>query len=289
MRWTPVCCLLLSGLAPPVRAQDANKPTPASKVAEKTFQVPYRLTDTKHVLVRAKINGKGPFNFIVDTGAPALFVGTAVCKKVGVAADGEGWGTFDRFEIEGGVVLTPFRGRVEDPFQLEGMNGLGLAGATLHGIIGYTVLARYRIEFDFTKDKLSWTRLDFAPPEPLGLAGKGGGAPGGLDAVGGMMKMMGAFLGMTKRPDPRPRGALGLELRDEGGKAVVHAVLPNGPAAAAEVKPGDRVTHLNGKATATLADMHKHAEKIVSGQEVELKVDRAGETITLRLRAGEGL
>ena len=55
-------------------------------------------------MVRAKINGKGPFNFILDTGAPALFVATEVAKKAGVEPDKKGWGTFDSFEIEGGVV-----------------------------------------------------------------------------------------------------------------------------------------------------------------------------------------
>src|SRR5262245_4143672 len=148
--------LSLVGLSPPAVGQEATQADAAKKAEEKSFQVPFRLTDTKHVLIRAKINGKGPYNFIVDTGAPALFVGTEVCKKLGTEGDGQGWGTFDGFEIEGGVVLTQFRGRVEDPFQLKGMNGLGLAGATLHGIIGYTVLARYRIELDFTKDKMGW-------------------------------------------------------------------------------------------------------------------------------------
>src|SRR5262249_46376693 len=121
--------LTFGALAPPLAAQEAKKPTDAGK----TFQVPFRLTDTKHVLGRAKINGKGPYNFILDTGAAALFVATAVCQKLGIKEDGENWGTFDRFEIEGGAVLEKFRGRVEDPFQLEGMNGLGLAGVTLHG------------------------------------------------------------------------------------------------------------------------------------------------------------
>ena len=46
----------------------------------------------KHILVRAKINGKGPFNFILDTGAPALFVSTKVCDKIGVKSDKKGWG-----------------------------------------------------------------------------------------------------------------------------------------------------------------------------------------------------
>src|SRR5437588_11109696 len=111
--------LLLVGLAPPCRADESNG-TPAT-----TYQVPYRLTSTNHVLVRVKINGKGPYHFILDTGAPALFVSTAVSRKLGVQPDEQGWGTFEQFAIEGGVVIKHARGRVEDPFQLEGMNGLG--------------------------------------------------------------------------------------------------------------------------------------------------------------------
>src|SRR5438067_12653319 len=89
--------------------------------AEPPIMVPYRLTKTQHILVRAKINGKGPFNFILDTGAPALFVATKAAKKGGVEPDKKGWGTFDRFEIEGGVPVPKAKGRIEDPFQLEGM------------------------------------------------------------------------------------------------------------------------------------------------------------------------
>ena len=52
----------------------------------KTYDVPYRMTNFNHVMVRAKINGKGPFNFIIDTGAPLLYVSTAVGKKLGLSA-----------------------------------------------------------------------------------------------------------------------------------------------------------------------------------------------------------
>src|SRR5438067_4022096 len=150
-RYVWLACVLL---LVPLSLHAADEP---AKAKAETYQIPYRLTDTKHVLVRAKINGKGPFNFILDTGAPALFISTAVCRKLGIEADASGWGTLERFEIEGGLVLTQFKARIEDPFQLEGMNGLGLAGAELHGIIGYTILARYRLEFDFTQTKMVWT------------------------------------------------------------------------------------------------------------------------------------
>src|SRR5579871_3870377 len=129
------------------------------KAQPKSFSIPYKLTFTNHVMVRAKINGKRPYNFIVDTGAPALFVATKVAEKVGAKADKSGWGTFDKFELEGGLVIEKAKGRIDDPFQLEGMNGMGLAGVELHGMIGYNILAKYKITYDFTSDKLVLTEL----------------------------------------------------------------------------------------------------------------------------------
>src|SRR5947209_18244540 len=79
-------CLSLLCLAPSPRAEPPKKEE-VKKTEGKTFQVPYKLTEVKHVLIRAKINGKGPFNFILDTGAPALFVSTALAKKLRVEPD----------------------------------------------------------------------------------------------------------------------------------------------------------------------------------------------------------
>src|SRR5580693_1983219 len=88
-RFWPCAALAALTFLPPAFADDAPKPV------AKSYEIPYRLTVPKHVMVRAKINGKGPFNFILDTGAPALFVSTKVCKKLGVEPDGRGWGVFD--------------------------------------------------------------------------------------------------------------------------------------------------------------------------------------------------
>src|SRR5262249_59663007 len=68
----------------------------------RSFQVPYRLTDTNHFLVRVRINGKGPFNFLVDSGAPALFVATETARKVALKpARDSFWTPADRLLIEG--------------------------------------------------------------------------------------------------------------------------------------------------------------------------------------------
>ena len=82
----------------------ALAPTPETdRQVGRSFQVPYRLTETNHFLVRVRINGKGPFNFLVDTGAPALYVATETARKVGLEPAGKGafWTPVDRIDFEG--------------------------------------------------------------------------------------------------------------------------------------------------------------------------------------------
>ena len=286
LKWLLTGVLLLVPTS--VRTDDPPKPSSSKeepKKEGKTYEIPYRLTNTKHVLVRAKINGKGPFNFIIDTGAPALFVSTAVAKKLGVEPDKKGWGTFDKFEIEGGLVIEKAKGRIEDPFQLEGMNSLGLAGAELHGMIGYNLLAKYKLEFDFTKTKLAWTELTgFEPKAPEGI--KGGG---GVDLMGFLVKFLIGFLGERPKPVPTPRGFLGLELQEDKDGIVVKSVLEKSPAAAAGIKPGDRITHYSAWEVPKIEDLEKRLSKRVADDEVTLKILRGTEKKEITLKTGEGL
>ena len=280
----PWFAVALAALCPTLSARADDAP----KGEVKPILVPYRLTAPKHVLIRAKINGKGPFNFILDTGAPAVFITTKVAEKVGVKADPKGWGAFERFEIEGGLVVANARGRVEDLFQLEGMNGLGLAGAEVHGVIGYNVIARYRIEFDFTKDKLAWTPLDFEPKGPTGLGGKGG-AGAGLEAIGQIMKMLGGAMGKKATPDVVLRGVIGIDVSDKDEVVTVRLVLPGLPAALAGVKPGDKVKKIQGRTVLNVEDVERFARRAKAGDEVTLTVERGGETLVLTFKAAEGL
>jgi hypothetical protein len=275
--------MVLLTLLPPLGADEVRDPA-----VGKSFHVPYHRSATQHVIVRAKINGKGPYNFLIDTGAPTLYVATELCEKLHIKPDKKGWGTFDRFEIEGGVVLKHLDGRVEDPFQLEGMNGMGLAGVHLHGVIGYTVLARYRLEFDFTKDKMTWTRLAFDPPQPQGLGGKGG-MPAGLTAMGTIMKTLGAVLGRSSAPPSVPRGFLGVELAEADGHVTVRAVLKGSPAAKAGLQAGDRIQVVGDKPIKSLAELRRAVARRTAGETVALTVERDGQTHAIAVRAGEGL
>jgi membrane-associated protease RseP (regulator of RpoE activity) len=283
--WLSLPGLLLVG---PLFGEESLKKEGKSKKTEaKVYEVPYRLTDVKHVLIRAKINGKGPFNFILDTGAPALFVSTAVCKKLGIEPDKKGWGTFDKLEIEGGVVLSKARGRIEDPFQLEGMNSMGLAGAELHGVVGYNILARYRLEFDFTQDKMKWTPLDFVPKGPEGMGGRSGGPE--TDAMVGLLKLMAAFIGKKPMPILTPRGFVGIELTDSERGVGIKSVLAEGPAAKAGLQAGDEVTQVNGKAIKNAKDLRQQTAELKPGQSIKVTVRRGGESREITVNSGEGL
>ena len=280
--------LVLLLAAVPARAAD-EKPAekqPAEKQPAK-FEVPYRLTDSQHVLVRVKLNGKGPFNFILDTGAPALILSEKVAKKVGLETDRNGWGTFDRLELEGGLVVPKAKGLATEMFQLKGMNALGLAGVELHGVLGYTILARYRIQYDFTTDKLVWEPLDFEPPK-MSRIGKGG-SQGGLEVMGDIMAVMGGLLGIKPNFEKKPRGFLGVELDDSQGGVFVKSVLPGGPAAKGGLKAGDKIETIKGRDVDDIADVMRLVAKLGEGDKLKLTVKRGNDSKEIAVELGKGL
>ena len=278
--------LLAAALVAAPAAADPADPVP----------VPYRLTDTKHVMVRVKLNGTGPYNLILDTGAPSVFITKKVAAAGKVRVGDDGWAELKSFDLEGGLAVPKTRVRVADLFQLDGMNGMGLAGVELHGVIGYNVLAQYRITYDFTADKLLFAKLDFTPPA-VKASGKDN-SQGTLDLLGPVMKTMAAVMGIKPDFTLTPRGSLGVETAVADGKVVVKSVVSDSPAAAAGVKPGDTLAAVAvgkpGKKPGALTDIDGPADltralaKAGPGQAAKLQVVRGGETLTLSVTLGKG-
>ena len=259
-----------------------------------SYRVPYRVTETNHFLVRVRVNGKGPFNFLVDTGAPALFVGTEVARKVGLKGNPDSfWTDVDRLDFEGGASLAKIKARVEDPFQMVGMNALGLPGASIDGILGYTALARFRIELDPTQDRMTWTRLDFEPEEPF--VPKPASKPRqsnemtAMNAIGPLAKAAAFLIGKQPEDQLHPRGSLGLALVEEGDAVKVSTVLDGSAASGSGVRVGDRLTKVRDKDVKTLKDALAAVAEVRPGDRVALMVVRDGKPIELNLLAGEGL
>jgi hypothetical protein len=277
-------CLLLTPLllAHADEKQEEKKPEP------KSWQVPYKTTIPKHIVVRVKINDKGPYNFILDTGAPAMIIATKVGEQAGLRNADDGWAVMDKLEIEGGPVLTKTKARVETPFQLEGMNGMGMAGMEIHGMMGYHILARYKLEIDFTRNKMSWTETDLTIPEP-GRIRKGGFSAGGLDVMGGVMKSLGGFLGRKANPDITLRGFVGLTLENGDEFPTVVAVLDSGPAAKAGIRKGDSILKVNGRTVTSVNDILRFAGRAVPGSEMTLRIKRNDAEQDITFKTAEGI
>ena len=263
---------------------------PAAPDVGRSYQVPYRLTLTNHYLVRVKINGKGPFNFLVDTGAPALYVGTEAARAIGLEPSKTDYFTpVDRLDLEGGATLVDLKGRVEDPFQLVGMNALGLPGAKIDGILGFSILARFRMEFDPTRDRMTWTRLDHDPQDPfVPFLEKDRAAPvevQAMNALGPVMKLMSLFVGKQPEDVLQPQGLLGIEL---GEGLSVKAVLPDSPAARAGIEPGDVILRLRDLDVDAPKTAHAAIAPIRPGDEVRATIARRGERLEILLRAADG-
>jgi hypothetical protein len=269
----------------------ALSPAPAGDPnVGKSYKVPYRLTATNHFLVRVRLNGKGPFNFLVDTGAPALYVGTEAAKLAGLEPAKDGfWTPLKKLDFEGGATLKDVKARVEDPFQLIGMNALGLPGASIDGILGFTMLARFKIEIDPTADRMVWTRLDYEPKEPFIPRGQiAKNAPAEVEAMnllGPFAKLAAALIGKQEPDKHIPRGRLGVTL-DDGAK--VTSVLEGSPAAEAGLKAGDVLIKVNSKAVDSTKAALAAAAEIRPGAKIPLTVRRDGKTLELTAIAGEG-
>jgi hypothetical protein len=211
--------------------------------------VPYRLTDTHHTLVRVKINGKGPFNFVVDTGCPVFLIAEPVGKKIGLK---NGWVTLDKLEMEGGLELTKVKARVETPFQIEGMNAMGLPGVELHGLMGYTVLAKYKMEFDFTTKQMVWTPVKTEPLPPLA------------------------------------RGFFGFEMEEKDGEVRIKNVLADSPAAKAGLKKGDRIVRIEAKEVKSISEVMEQTTMFLPGKTATFAIERGQKKQDLKITAGEG-
>ena len=290
---TIVCFAML--LSPPAHPKADDLTARQAPKERQRYDVPYRLSETLHILVRAKFNGQGPFTLIVDTGAPMLVLNTEVALKTGVQTDAGGWAKFALMELEGGPKLRKVRALVEDIFQLRGINALGLAGTKVHGVLGYTVLARYRMEFDLSRDTMVWTELDYVPAEPIALLGRTGQrprtAPPELEAVGSIMQFVGNVLGRQAERPLGVRGFLGIELSEKDGQPTVKAVLPGSPAEKAGFQVGDLIVALSDRPVKSTAELQKLASRTQPGGQLVFSVERTGQRTGLEkltVTAGRG-
>ena len=185
------------------------------------------------------------------------------------------------------------------------MNALGLPGATIDGILGFTILGRYRLEIDLTEDRMTWTRLDYEPREPptprlkageeakaaggrrgderAGAAGQGAGLPHGQAAGGAIAppRVPGHGVGRC-RGEPDSHWAAGPSRAGRLARRQAPAF-----------RPATGSLRINGKAVDGLKAVALALAEVRPGDTVALVVRRGSgadaRELKLVLTAGEGL
>jgi hypothetical protein len=67
-----------------------GQPAPAAPAAREDAKgsTPFELLASNHMVVRAKINGKGPFRLLFDVGSPITLLGTKAAESTGIIKPG---------------------------------------------------------------------------------------------------------------------------------------------------------------------------------------------------------
>jgi membrane-associated protease RseP (regulator of RpoE activity) len=276
-RFARVACVLVLAAAPPVRAEHRKS---------KPVTVPFELLQTKHMAVMVTINGKGPYRVIFDTGAPVTLLNTKVGKETGLLGKDT---KAPMFSLFGPAAQVKIQTLEVGGLKAEGVaaivmnhptvDALSQALGPVEGIVGFPFFARYKMTLDYQAQEITFVPNGYDPPDAL-------------------QALMATLMTMTqdKKPAPQvlsPAAQWGLvvhkDCADEEAGVTVKEVLPEGPAARAGLKPGDRLLTLDGRWTDTVADCYAAAGHVRPETAVRVTIRRNGRELELAVTPRSGL
>lgn len=261
---------------------------PAPEVPAKPVVVPFELLRTKHIAVKIKVNGKGPFRVIFDTGAPMTVLTSKLAREAGLATNRPAGG-FGLFGAGGGpmTIKSLMVGDLEAK-DVQGMvmdhptvRELALALGPLEGIVGFPFFARYRTTIDYQEKTLTFVPSGFDPPNVYQLMTKEVEALMGRPGAASLPRVLApaALWGLSvtrEKDDPEPG-------------VVIKEVVPNSAAAMGGLKKGDRLLTVDGRWTDSVSDLYHAAGLVKAGRMVKVVVLRDKKELTLNVTPTFGL
>jgi membrane-associated protease RseP (regulator of RpoE activity) len=282
-----ILILLCASLPLSVRAEKpastADAPSGKGKKAAKEVVVPFELLRTGHMAVRVRVNGKGPYRLIFDTGSPITLLNNKIARAAGLLEElpvlpgfgSVGEATIKELEVGGETAKNSEVVVMDHPTVAAVSRALG----PIDGIVGYPFFARYRMTLDYQAKTLTFSPNGFKPPN--------------------VMKQIQMTLASRMLSDPnKPRvvaaaGQWGLVARkaanDEEAGVTLTTVRPGSAAAAAGLKAGDRLLTLDGRWTDSLPDLYEAARHVKPGTTVPVRIKRDGKELELRVKPAAGM
>ncbi|MCE9532675.1 MAG: aspartyl protease family protein [Planctomycetes bacterium] len=260
---------------------------PQAAVEAKPVKVPFLLMPSGHFLVSVKVNGKGPYKLIFDTGAPTMLVSNKLAKDLGVneakASPFGGFGlpgqaTAKSLEIgplkSENVALMVF----DHPTVKAFSDHYEKEHGTIDGIVGFPFFARYKMMVDYQAKELTMTPNGYQPG----------------DVMESMMKML--LGGRETQGKPKIVGASGQwgmivekDEKDEEAGVVIKLVRAGSPVEKAGLKVGDRLLMIDGRWTDSLTDTYQAAGYVKAGKAVPVVVVRDGKETKFTVTPAPGL
>lgn len=259
----------------------AGLPAAAAEKAAgaKPVEVPFHLLKTKHIALDIKVNGKGPYRVIFDTGAPMSVLNNALAKEAGITVKRALFGSLPT-EIKtlevGGLKAENLPVIIMDHPLVELMSKEKDIGP-LYGIVGFPFFSRYKMTLDYKAKKLTFVPNGFDPPDVMK----------GLEAA-----LEGMMSGKPETQILAPAAQWGMTAekgKDDDAGVTVKEVMPGGAAAAAGLKAGDRLLTLDGRWTDSLADLYTAAGFVKPGTTVKVVITRDKKEMTLTVKPKAGL
>lgn len=253
------------------------------KKAEKPVTIPIEVLKTKHLAISVKINGKGPYRMIFDTGAPVTLVSSKVGKESGmVGKDVKApaftlFGAMGQFPIQtlevGSLKAEKVPAMVMDH---PAVTALSKALGPLEGIVGYPFFARYTMTINYQAKEVTLVPNGHAPVD--------------------IMESLTALLMNNQKPEPlvlAPASQWGLVVKkdekDEDAGIAVEQVRPGSAADAGGLKAGDRLLSIDGLWTESVQDCYRAVTAIKPGTSVPVVVRRDGKEMKLTVKPRAGL
>jgi hypothetical protein len=265
-------------------AQEPPRDGRGNKAGGGPIVVPFELLKTGHMAVEVRVNGKGPYRLIFDTGAPLNLVNNKLAKDVGLVKKDEkpglmmglgGVKTMDTLEL-GGAKVDKVRAMVADHPTVRAFDK---AMGPIEGIVGFPFFAQYKTTVDYQKKEITLVPNGYVPADVTQalmervMAGGGGKKP--APAVIAPAAVWGFVVGKDDA--------------DEAAGVTVKEVLDGGPAAAGGLKAGDRLLTLDGRWTDSVGDTFLAASLVRPGRAVAVVVIRDGKEVRLTVRPAAGV
>ncbi len=267
-----------------VTQQGADAPrSPAETSRQKPVTVPFDLLSTKHIVLMVKINGKGPYRVIFDTGSPVTLINSKVGKETGLLSKDARRPSFTLF---GPAIQATMQTLEIGELTAEDVPVIIMDHPTVEiiskkltpveGIIGFPFFARYTMSLDYQARQLTFVPNGFEPADTLRTI------LAGLKSAGKLQKKILVPAALWGFSVDKKAG-------DEEAGVTITALWLDSPAAKAGLKIGDRLLTLDDRWTDTVADCFVAASYVKPGTEAKIVVKRDGKELELIVRPLTGL